>query len=282
MPQAENFMKRNAIVNSIVLMVILGIVLSVSLWMIYDTPGFKIEKGIVWVQKEKEIESRLLAIPIILYHNIDGKGPFSIKSESLLEQFSKIRELGITVVPLKELVRKLESRKSFYDTVMVITFDDGFNSMFTKLLPLVNEFKYPVTLFVYTDNIVCRGTKSLTWGKLRELDRSGVSVESHTLSHPDLTKITAKYDMDTGKKLFDEIYLSKRVLELYLEREVTMFAFPYGRYDLRLIDLCGLAGYRRIFSTDYGSNIITRNNYCLRRQHIKNSYSMEHFMTLIK
>ena len=53
------------------------------------------------------------------------------------------------------------------------------------------------------------------------------------------------------------------------------FAFPYGRYNLKLIDLCMLAGYRRVFSTDYGSNIITRDNYSLSRQHVKRGFTLQ-------
>ncbi|MBN1531906.1 MAG: polysaccharide deacetylase family protein [Spirochaetes bacterium] len=275
-------MKRIQSMNLVILAVVLGTALAGSMIFLFDAPTFSVNRGNGWILREKDVESRLLAVPIILYHNIDGKGPFSVTSEALRGQFSMIRDLGIRIVPLRTLINRLETRRPFTDTVMVITFDDGFEAMYSKLLPLAREFRYPVTLFVYTDNIVKRGKRSLTWEKLRELDRSGISVESHTLSHPDLTALSGKKGMDVRKKLFDEIYLSKRVLELYLGREVEMFAFPYGRYDLTLIDLCGLAGYTRVFSTDYGSNIVTRNNFCLRRQHIKNSYSIEYFISLIK
>ena len=50
----------------------------------------------------------------------------------------------------------------------------------------------------------------------------------------------------------------------------------------RLIDLSKKSGYTRVFSTDYGSNVITRNNFCLRRHHIKKSYSMGHFEKIIE
>ena len=77
------------------------------------------------------------------------------------------------------------------------------------------------------------------------------------------------------------MYLSKRVLELYLGREVRYFAFPYGSYNLELVDLCKNAGYSRVFSTDYGPNILTSNNYCLRRRHIKSDYSLDALGSLV-
>jgi len=268
--------------NVIILIGVFVAVLTVSVMFLFNMPYFSTRENMEWEQRKQEIESRLLSVPIILYHNIDGKGVFSIDNKTLRNHFNITRDLGIRIIPLKVLMEKLESHGTFGEKVMVITFDDGFNAMYSKLLPLVREFGYPVTLFVYIDNIVIKGKKSLDWNRLREMDSSGISIESHTLSHTDLTILSKMMDQDSQKKLFDEIYLSKRVLELYLNREITMFAFPYGRYDLNLIHLCALAGYSRVFSTDYGSNVVTRDNFCLRRQHIKKNYSLEHIISLIE
>ena len=67
-----------------------------------------------------------------------------------------------------------------------------------------------------------------------------------------------------------------------MDKKVKFFAFPYGRYNLRLIDMCRNSGYLRTFSTDYGSNIITRNNYCLRRGHIKKDFTLDFIKNKIK
>lgn len=236
-----------------------------------------------WLHKDKEITSRLLAIPILLYHNIDGKGPFSIDAATLREHFQLIRDRNIRVVPLRELIHKLEHPAPYQEKVIAITFDDGYGSMYDKLLPLVREFRYPITLFVYSDNISLHSSKNLTWKRLRTLDCSGIDIQAHTISHSDLLQLSKKKnDPAARKKLFEEIYLSKRILELYLGKTIDLFAFPYGRYDLDIIDLTQKSGYRRAFSTDYGSNSITRDNFCLRRQHIKNSYSLGYIDNIIR
>lgn len=235
-----------------------------------------------WKVKEKEVRSRLLAVPILLYHNIDGRGPFSIESDVLRQQFQLIKERKIRVIPLKELVERLENPRPFEERVVVLTFDDGYASMYDKLLPLAREFKYPVTLFVYTDFITMRGRRSLTWKKLREMDRSLIDIQCHTISHADLTKLTGRKGKEVRKKLFDEMVLSRKIMELRLGKEIEYFAFPFGRYDLEIIALSHNAGYNRVFSTDYGSNVITRDNYCLKRHHIKKNYSLEYFDRLIQ
>lgn len=234
-----------------------------------------------WNIKQKEIRDRLLAIPILLYHNIDGKGPFSISYSVLRDHFSLFKKSGVEVIPLRELVLRLKNPRPFQEKVIVLTFDDGYDSMYTKLMPLAKEFNYPVTLFVYTDRISKSGGKSLNWQKLREMEKNGISIESHTIFHRDLVKLNNTASSGFKQLLFEEIYLSKRVLELYLNKSIDYFAFPYGSYDLYIIDLCQNAGYDRVFSTDYGPNILTRNNYCLRRRHIKSNYTLEMMQRLI-
>jgi peptidoglycan/xylan/chitin deacetylase (PgdA/CDA1 family) len=254
----------------------------VSLGIYYTIPDDQHAGDFHWKYKQKEAVSRLLSIPILLYHAIDARGPFSIDSATLRAHFQLLRDRNITVISLQELMERLENPVPFDRKVVVLTFDDGHPSMKTALLPLVKEFKYPVTLFVYTDYIYNRSTRGLTWSDLRDLDAEGIDIQSHTISHADLTDIHDDDSAEGRRKLFEEIYLSRRLMEFRLGKEISLFAFPYGRYNLQLIDLVRRAGYGRAFSTDYGSNIITRDNYCLRRQHIKRSYSLEFFESLIR
>lgn len=235
-----------------------------------------------WLLKDKEVTSRLLAVPILLYHNIDGKGPFSIENGALRDQFKMIRDRGLRVVPLAELMQRLEDPVPYRERVVVITFDDGYYSMYSRLLPLAREFNFPVTLFVYSDNIMRRSKKNLTWKLLRKLDRAGIDIQAHSISHVDLTRYSGKNDAASRQRLYEEIYLSRRIMELYLRKKIDYYAFPYGRYDLNLVDLAYNSGFKRVFSTDYGSNIITRDNFCLRRQHIKSSYSLPYIETMVR
>lgn len=235
-----------------------------------------------WEVKEKESGSRFSSVPILLYHDIDGKGIYSLSKETLRIHFQFLRDNNIKVIKLSELIKNLENPASFHDKVIVISFDDGFFSMYTKLLPMVKEFGYPITLFVYTDNIYSKANHNITWSKLRKMEKSGIQVECHSMSHADLEELSSGKSEVVQKKMFQEIYLSKRIIELYMNKTVEYFAFPYGRYNLKLIDYCRFSGYRRVFSTAYRSNIITRDNYCLGRGHIKNNYSLDLIKKIIE
>lgn len=241
-----------------------------------------IAEEIQWEVKEKESKSRHSSVPILLYHDIDGKGIYSLTKETLRIHFQFLKKNKIKVIKLSELIKRLENPAPFNDKVIVISFDDGFFSMYTKLLPMVKEFGYPITLFVYTDNVYTRANSNITWSKLRQMEKAGIEVECHSMSHPDLEELSEEKSEKIQKKLFHEIYLSKKIIELYMNKTVEYFAFPYGRYNLKLIDFCRFAGYKRVFSTAYRSNIITRDNYCLGRGHIKKNYSLEFIEEIIR
>jgi peptidoglycan/xylan/chitin deacetylase (PgdA/CDA1 family) len=240
-------------------------------------------KELQWEIKKTETNSRLTTIPILLYHDIDGKGVYSHKHEAMRTHFQFLKDNNIKVIGMSELIQRMKQPVPFTEKVIVVSFDDGFLSMYLKLLPLVIEFGYPVTLFVYTDNIYTKSDKNITWAKLKMMEKSGINIQCHSMSHADLEELSEKpeklnksaADSSVRRKLFQEIYLSKRIIELYMNKTVDYFAYPYGRYNLKLIDFCRFAGYDRVFSTAYRSNIITRDNFCLGRGHLKNNYSID-------
>jgi len=242
---------------------------------LFDLQKFK------YISHHPENFSRKNSVPIILYHNIDGKGPFSISYKKLEHQFQIIKNLNIKVIPLKKLIQQINTDPKPKQKELVITFDDGYNSMYTRLLPLAKKFNYPITLFVYTDFIYRRAKKAMTWEKLREMEKQGIDIECHTMTHKDLTKYSENNKKDS-KIIFDEMFTSKKIIEYHLRKKIKYFAFPYGRYNLKILNIAKNLGYKRVFSTDYGSNVLTRDNFCLRRHHIKKDYSDKTFIKIIK
>jgi len=241
-----------------------------------------------WEKGEAVKYDRLSSVPVLLYHNVvedhvTPKSPFAIKRGTLVRHFKILRERGIEVISLAALAGGGGDYKNFSGgKAVVITFDDDYLSMYRILLPLVREFNYPVTLFVYTDGISRAGQGGLDWAMLREMEKNGIDIQGHSKSHSDLTAVRIEDGYSGGIKLYEELILSKNIIEQNLDKRVQYFAFPYGRYSLELLELARYAGYDKVFSTDYGPNIITRDNFCLRRHHIKNSYSEEFFISIVE
>lgn len=84
----------------------------------------------------------------------------------------------------------------------------------------------------------------MDWDDLRSLDCQLITVGSHTLSHPILTKLS-------HQEIEAEILESRRCLEQRLERKVEFFCYPNGAYDRRTYQLVQKT-YRAAVTTEGG------------------------------
>lgn len=86
----------------------------------------------------------------------------------------------------------------------------------------------------------------------------GISFHSHTRNHPDLTKLS-------DDELTNELIGSRQDLESLLNEQVTYLAYPYGRYDERVLNAARAAGYQAAFSTQPGFNRRGVDSFRIRR-----------------
>ena len=73
--------------------------------------------------------------------------------------------------------------KNIPNPSFMITMDDGWRSVYTDAYPILKEFGFPFTLFLYT-NYVASGSRSLTIEQLKEMLANGASLGCHSRSHP--------------------------------------------------------------------------------------------------
>jgi len=123
-----------------------------------------------------------------------------------------------------------------------ITFDDGEQSQYHHAIPLLAEHGIKATYFV-TPGLIATAPKFLSWSQLKELQNAGHSVQSHGWSHKFLT--TCNKD-----ELERELKASKRALEGKLGCAVEEISVPGGRWDRRVIEACGSAGYKRVYVSE--------------------------------
>ena len=136
---------------------------------------------------------------------------------------------------------------------VVVTIDDGLLSSIENAIPELVQRRIPVALFVLpgllgtvprwdefdTDSI---GKEIIaTADRLRELPRDLITVGSHTMTHPLLPSLSE----DEARF---QLFASRAELEKLLNREITLFSFPYGEFSEPLIQLCREAGYQRVFT----------------------------------
>lgn len=185
-------------------------------------------------------------VTVLLYHRFDeDRYPTTNTSSDQFERhMAFLRDNGYEVISLERLDRCINGKAPFPEKAVVVTIDDGFLSEYTKAVPVLEKYRYPFAMFVFTNAIGVKGYVS--WDQLRKLQLKGGTVGCHTASHPRLINLPE----DAVEK---EILGSKSLLEEKLKRPVWYFAYPFGRYDERVRRIASKAGFRLMLTSDPGS-----------------------------
>ena len=172
---------------------------------------------------------------VLTYHSLDESGSvLSTAPRIFTEQMRILYELGVRVVPLAEIHQVLRTARD-PEPMVVITFDDGFQSVYEHSLPVLERYGFPATVFLVTD--YCGKTNSwpgqppyierrslLQWSEIKEMNTTGITFGSHTRTHPDLRTLAAR-DAE------EELVASKKAIEDATGRSVDTFTYPYGAYN---------------------------------------------------
>lgn len=196
-----------------------------------------------------------LNIPIILYHNLNPTvpGSMTVTPEKFESHLKLLKENGFSFITLKEAVEYLQGKRSTLPPkAIVITADDGWESVYTYMYPIIKKLNIPVTLFIYPESI-SSGKNYLSWNQLKELNNTGLfDVQSHTYSHPNF-KIAKKKLSSSAYEQFvqKELNTSKKILEDKMGSKVTLLAWPFGIYNDYLEKEAAKAGYVMAFTIGY-------------------------------
>jgi peptidoglycan/xylan/chitin deacetylase (PgdA/CDA1 family) len=134
----------------------------------------------------------------------------------------------------------------------VLTADDGWESVYTYMYPIIKNLRIPVTLFIYPGSI-SSGKHFLSWDQLHELKNTGLfDIQGHTYSHPNF-KIAKKKLSSAAYEQFvqKELFTSKKILEDKMNIKVTLLAWPFGIYNDYLENEAKKAGYEMAFTIGY-------------------------------
>ncbi|WP_170319438.1 polysaccharide deacetylase family protein [Polyangium spumosum] len=194
---------------------------------------------------------------ILLYHHILPEGPapgfaeedgltFRHSPEGLRFHLTELRRRGYRFGSLDGLVRQLDGGAREDVRSAFVTFDDGWRNQYEHALPILRALGIPATFFVTTSHLreesAC--AKRMGPAELRALADAGMTIGSHTRTHPDLARLD-----DT--RLDDELRGSRQDLEDLLGKPVTLFAYPGGSLSARVVRAVRRAGYEAACSS-YG------------------------------
>ncbi len=193
-------------------------------------------------------------VPILVYHNFNPTvpGSMSLTPARFEEQLKWLKENDYTVISLQDLVSYLRGEKNALpEKPVVITADDGWESVYTYLVPLAKKYQMPVTLFIYPSTI-SSGKHAMTWEQLKTLQKTGLfDIQSHTYSHPNFKQEKKHLSPEQYQHFVHrELVNSKKILEEKMGTKITLLAWPFGIYDPYLEQEAANAGYLMAFSID--------------------------------
>ena len=209
-------------------------------------------------------------VPILMYHHIrqsqanDNKieKGLDVSPNSFEAQMKYLSQKGYQTILLKELFTHQGGR------AVVITFDDGYKDVIEQGFDILQKYHFKAVVFIIVDKVGQPGY--LTWEDVARLKSAGWEIGSHTLTHPDLTKL----NKEKAKK---EIQESKTVLENRLHAPVVSFSYPAGRFNQRIVTLVQQAGYQEAVTTRFAPEEKSQERYQLPRVRVSGSDSLASF-----
>ncbi|WP_009961689.1 polysaccharide deacetylase family protein [Verrucomicrobium spinosum] len=184
-------------------------------------------------------------VSIMCYHDFAEKSSRSdmvITATTFRTQMQALKDAKIPVIPLADVLAWKRGEKNIPEESVVITMDDGWLGVHEYCFPILKEFNYPFTVYLYK-NYVNRGGRSLTLDQIREMMKYGAELGSHSVSHQALTARHGKTDEQYHKWLEVEIVESKKFLEETFGVPCRTFAYPYGNKSDEIAQMCLDAGY---------------------------------------
>ncbi len=198
--------------------------------------------------------AEVAGIPVLAYHRFAPTvaDSMTVRNEVFGAQLKYLRDNGYTVVPLRQALSALQGKgQKLPAKPVVITVDDGHQSVFSDLLPAIRREKIPVTLFIYP-SAISNASYAMTWQQLGELRDTGLfDIQSHTYWHPNF-KIEKRRLAPEAYQAFvrNQLEKSRRTLKQRLNLDVDMLAWPFGIHDEELMNAAHAAGYVAAFSID--------------------------------
>jgi peptidoglycan/xylan/chitin deacetylase (PgdA/CDA1 family) len=189
----------------------------------------------------------------LCYHTFgDKKNPYCVSVDRFKEEMRFLYVQKIPVIPLQALEDYLLKKTPIPDRSVVITIDDGYKTAKDIAWPIFQSYGYPFTLYAYP-HAISRFPSALTWDELRQLEREGVDVESHSMTHPLMTHLGKPMKKKDYHAFIDlELAGSKSLLEKELGTPINSIAYPYGGYDQYIADRARAVGYHTALTCDDG------------------------------
>jgi len=180
---------------------------------------------------------------------------------ALFEEHLAVFSEQFSVLPLREVVTRFKQRQSIPTNTLCLTFDDGYQDIFTVAQPLLKCYQCPGTVFVSTLGL--DSSQHYAWEEhapelyahvdastlQKFADDKWLDIGGHTHSHPQLTELSTEAQRS-------EIAQNRDILTELCGKAPPLFAYPFGMperdWDETTAQLVRESGYEAACSINYG------------------------------
>jgi len=189
-----------------------------------------------------------------VYHYVDAAPPFdgsvandlTVRTHEFEAQMAYLAAKGYSTVTLDQIYRAMAGEAQLPPKPVALTFDDGGLDNYTVAFPELEARGFVATFFVITGVVGKKG--HMTWDQLRDMQKNGMSVGSHTVRHPDLREVD-----DT--RLQTELADSRATILREIGVAPPDLCYPGGKYDTRVVEAAYHAGYLLAVGTRSGTEL---------------------------
>lgn len=214
-------------------------------------------------------------LAVLVYHHIQQKvtSDVSCTPEQFVGHMQALIEAGFTPLNLAQTRLFMAGTLENIAQPVLITFDDGYESLYHFALPVARQLKIPMTVFMITSRAGRRiqFAEYLTESQIKEMVGSGYfDFGSHTHDlHTDTVNI---FDAFSGhaenpvlRLLQRDLRMSAARLESALGKRPLALAWPYGKFNGEFSAIARHSGFRLHFTSVYGYNEPGANPFAIKR-----------------
>ena len=217
-----------------------------------------------------------IQVPILMYHYIrvnpdprDKMGyNLSVTPEDFRAQMDWLADNGWHPITMTTL-------RTYYDGTplpskpVVLTFDDGYLDFYTTAFPILQAHHFPAVSYVVSGFVGMPG-RYVTAAQIQEMDRAGIEIGAHTVSHANLARLSTD-------SLRHEVMDSKSVLEGLIGHTVWDFCYPSGSFDARVVQMVADQGFQSATTTAENVNHSSADRFTWGRTRVSGGESLEDF-----
>ncbi len=233
------------------------------------------------------------ALTIIGYHEITDRNDalipsYAVTSQQFSEHLDWLKNNGYHFINVDQLIKAHEGKYSLPSKPVLLTVDDGYQSFYQNAYPIIRAKKVPVVLAVvgswlepkesqkvdFGGEAISRD-KILSWKELKEMQNSGlVEIASHSyhlhqgivgnpqgnLEPAAITRIydsaskTYESDEHYQSRIFQDLKKNNDLLKSHGLRSPRVMVWPYGRYNMQLVQTAKQLGMPITITLDDGAD----------------------------